>query len=304
MEEVDGESSQANWFDLSNVYLQVVYVTEDTFKVNRKLQVALIIGIVPSMVLMAGTSAIGMVQATGEFRLNHASTHGTGTLLDGALLETGNARSDVSLSSGGHIAVGPNSKTLIFKDHAVLQSGAADISAANFKLVASKLNITGSGAQVIFDSPTRIRVGAVSSPVEVRNSANLLLARVTPGSPLAFDEAAGGQSGASGPVTITGTLTKNGDQYTITDDTTNVTYVVQGKDLEKKRGKKVKIAGALVPGTGTVATVAVTSIAVVGAAAVAGGLSGAAIAGIAIGGATALGLGIAAGTGAFDSASK
>ena len=172
------------------------------------------------------------------------------------------------------------------------------------KLIASKLSITGSGAQVIFDSPTRIRVGAVSSPVEVRNGANLLLARVTPGSPLAFDEAAGGQSGASGPVTITGTLVKNGDQFTITDDTTNVTYVVQGKDLDKKVGKKVKVAGALIAGTGTVATVAVTSAVVVGAAAVAGGLSAAAIAGIAIGAATALGLGIAAGTGAFDSASK
>ena len=273
-------------------------------KVNRKLQVALIIGSVPSLVLLAGTSAIGLVQATGEFRLNHASTHGTGTLLDGALLETGNARSDVSLSSGGHIAVGPNSKTLIFKDHAVLQSGAADINAANFKLIASKLSITGSGAQVVFDSPTRIRVGAVSSTVEVRNGANLLLARVTPGSPLAFDEAAGGQSGASGPVTITGTLAKNGDQYTITDDTTNVTYVVQGKDLDKKVGKKVKVAGALIAGTGTVATVAVTSAVVVGAAAVGGGLSAGAIAGIAIGAATAAGLGIAAATGAFDSASK
>ncbi len=274
--------------------------------IQMNLKIAIGIVLASGLTIQAGTPAIGLVQAAGEFRLNHATTYGNGTLLEGAILETGTARSDISLSSGGHIAIAPNSKTTVYKDHAVLQSGAAEVNAPNFKVVASKLSISGSGAQVVFDSPTKIRVGALSTPVEVRNSSNMLLARVAYGSPLSFDEGAGGggQGGASGPVTITGTLQKSGNKYTITDDTTNVTYEVQGKDLDKKVGKKVKVAGAIIAGSGAVPVVTVSSIAIVGAAAAAGGLSTAAIAGIVVAGATGLGLGIAGATGAFDSSSK
>lgn len=260
-----------------------------------------------TMTLTAATPTIGTVQASGEFRLNHSAAYGNATLFDGSLVETTAVRSDLTLTSGGRMALGPHSKTQVFKTYAVLQSGAADVNAPGYKLRAANLSISGSGAQVVLDSASKVRVGSASGPVEVRNSSDLLVAKVFPGHPLAFETsgAAGGQGGASGPVTITGTLTKQGDVYTVTDDTTNTTYQVQGRDLNNKVGKKVRVVGALTGGTaaGAVPVVAVTSVAVVGAAAVGAGLGTGVIAGIVVAGGAALGLGIAGATGAFSNAS-
>lgn len=253
--------------------------------------------------LLATTPAIGVVQAEAAFRVNQSTAYGNSTLFDGALLETMNVRSDVTLSSGGRIAVGPNSKTHIYKTYAVLESGAMDVNAASYSLKAASLSISGTGAQVVLDTPTKLRVGALSAPIEVRNASDMLIARVMPGHALEFETAGGGQGGASGPVTISGTLVKEGTEYKVTDDKTNVTYVVTGKDLDKKVGKKVKVTGAVVAGSGAVPVVAATSIALVGAAVAGAGLGAAAITGIVIAGATGVGLGVAAGTGAFDSSS-
>jgi hypothetical protein len=251
-----------------------------------------------TLTLTAAGPAIGFVQASGEFRLNQAATRGNGTLFDGSVLETSAVRSDVSLTNGGHLALAPNSKTRIFKDRAILETGAAEMAASQYKLIAAKLTITGSSAQVAVDSPTKVRVGAISSPVEVRNSENMLLARLNPGHALEFDQA----GGASGPVKLKGTLKCTNDagknMYTITDETTNVAYEVQGKNLDKYCGKVITVNGSVVPGAAGVAgatVVAVSTVAVAAGAGAAAGLSGAAIAGVAIGGATA---GILGGCGA------
>lgn len=251
--------------------------------------------------LMGGSAPIGFVQASGEFRVNQAAVYGTGTLFDGALLETYRVRSDVSFSSGGHLALAPNSKTHVYRTYAVLETGAADVNAPGYTLKAGGLSISGSGAQVILDSPTRLRVGAASTSVEVRDRSNLLIARVYPGRPLEF--AGGGQGGASGPVSISGTLGKNGNQYVLSDSTTNTTYQIVGSNLDKLVGTQVKVVGSLVAGAAAGSVPVVVATSVVAAAAVAGGLGAAAIAGIVVAGATATGLGVAAATGSFSSAS-
>ena len=254
-----------------------------------------------TLTLTAAGPAIGFVQASGEFRLNQAVTRGNGTLFDGSLIETSAVRSDVSLTAGGHLALAPNSKTRIYKDRAILESGSAEIAVSDYKLIAANLTITGSSAQVAVDSPTKIRVGALSSPVEVRNSGNFLLARLNPGHALEFDN----QGGASGPVKLKGTLkcNKDGDKtvYSITDDTTNVTYEVQGKSLDKYCGKVITVNGSVVPGAAGAAGATVVTVSTVAAATAAVGLGTAAIAGIAIAGATAGILGGCGAAGCFSS---
>jgi hypothetical protein len=258
-----------------------------------------------ALTLTAAGPTIGFVQASGEFRLNQAATRGNGTLFDGSVIETSAVRSDVSLTSGGHLALAPNSKTRVYKDRAILESGAVEIAAVDYKLIAEKLTITGSSVQVAVDSPTKVRVGALSSPVEVRNSDNMLLARLNPGHALEFEN----QGGASGPVKLKGTLTCNKDSsgktvYSITDSTTNVTYEVQGKNLDKYCGKVVTVNGSVVPGAAGAGGAAVVTVSTVAVAAAAAGLSTAAIAGIVIAGATAGILGGCGAAGCFSSSSS
>jgi len=260
----------------------------------------------------AAGPAIGFVQATGEFRLNQTAIRGNGTLFDGSIVETAAVRSDVSLNSGGHIALAPKSRTRIYKERAILESGAAEISSPGYPLIAANLSISGPAAQVAVDAPGKIRVGALSTPVEVRNSGNVLIARVNPGTALEFST----EGEASGAVNVTGTVSKEGDAFFITDKTTNVKYQLQGSELGKYVGKPVTVNGALVPGAAPLGSatgvVAVSSVAAAaGATAAAGGaaagtlfgLGHAAIAGVAVGVATGGVVGGLAAAGTFSSPS-
>ena len=162
------------------------------------------IALVLATSLTAATPVIGVVQASGQFRVNQAIADGTATLFDGAVLETTDARTDVALKSGGgHIALAPNSKARVFTNHMALESGAADVNAPGYSIEVASLSISGAGGQVVLDSPGRVRVGATSHALEVRNAKGTLLARVHSGHALEFDRAFdspaqhGGQSGAS-----------------------------------------------------------------------------------------------------------
>src|SRR5271165_7104286 len=110
----------------------------------RHTQLVLAVLLASTLTLTAAGPAIGFVQASGEFRLNQAATRGNGTLFDGSLIETSVVRSDVSLNSGGHLVLAPNSKTRIYKDRAILESGAAEFTASGYTLVAAKLTVSGS----------------------------------------------------------------------------------------------------------------------------------------------------------------
>lgn len=260
----------------------------------------------------AAAPAIGSVEGIGEFRLNQAATRGSGTLFEGSIVETGSARSDISLSSGGHIVMAPNSKTRFFSTKAVLESGAAEMSGRNITLVAAKLSISGSSAQVVVDSSSKIRVAALSTPVEVRNSSEMLIARLSPGTALEFDQ--GGAPNEA--VSVTGLVTRDGSDYFISDQTTKVKYQLQGSctGLEKfvNKTKLAKVEGSLVSGVtpraGATAVIGLSAkscvVAEVAAAGAAGvGLSTAAIAGIAVAGATAGIVGGLAAAGTFSDAS-
>lgn len=266
--------------------------------------------LVTGQILMAATAPVGVVQTAGDFRLNQTTGLANSTVFEGALLETGYYPSTVALASGGRVVVGPHSRTRIYSSYAVLEAGAMDASSAGFTVKASRLSVSGV-SQLKMDSASRVSVGAATTtPVEVRSGVQLI-ARVFPNQPLEFNlgspDPAPQGTAPSGPVNITGTLEKTPDgKYKVTDATTHVTYEVQGKDLDKKVGKKVKLAGTVVGGAaavaGATAVVTATSVAVVAAgAAAAAGLGTAAIAGIVVGGGAAAGLGIAAGTGAFNS---
>ena len=104
---------------------------------------------------------------------------------------------------------------------------------------------------------------------------------------------------------LKGTLkcNKDGDKtvYSITDDTTNVTYEVQGKSLDKYCGKVITVNGSVVPGAAGAAGATVVTVSTVAAATAAVGLGTAAIAGIAIAGATAGILGGCGAAGCFSS---
>ncbi len=267
--------------------------------------------------LSAASTPVGVLTTVGSIRVDGADVRGTGTVLDGSIVETANNPSQLSLKNGIRFDLAAQSRAQVFDNHAVLQQGASQIHASSgFTIQVNSLSVIPavqpSTIRVVRASASKLQVFAVTGQAEVHNSGGLLIAKVFPGSSLDFDQP---PAGAAGATKVSGKLEKQDGRYMLTDATTKTTVELQGDNLEKSVGHCIAATGSADPTTATlihVATYAEVSCkklglpAAVGAGAAAAGaaagvgLSTGAIAAIVGGVAVGGSLGGAAAAGAFS----
>jgi hypothetical protein len=197
---------------------------------------------------VAGPLSIGFIRSAGDFRVDGSTIRQNGTLFDGNLIETTEARSVIKLADA-EITLSPESRAKVFHDHTILEKGSGVVKdAATHVIEAETLRISlaakDSVVQVNINSPSSVTVAARSGAADVRNAAGVLVANVRPG--LALD--LGSQAGAATAVDMTGVLEFKDGRYLLTDATTNVTAELQGSDLPKYIGKCVEATGSIIPG--------------------------------------------------------
>ena len=190
---------------------------------------------------------IGTVVAKGAFRLDNATVTGNATLFEGATIETKNAESRMELSGGAKVLLGTESKARFYGDHMVLDKGDGQLEkASGFRFEARGLTIqpeTGNAsARVRIAGGARVELAALSGSFRVLNARGTLVANVGAGRGLALEPQAGDTT-----TRLTGTLTKVGGHYLLTDETTNVTVELAGQGLAKEVGNRVEITGSMDP---------------------------------------------------------
>lgn len=197
--------------------------------------------------LLATPPSIGIVRSDGDFRVDGSSIRGNMTLLDGAIVETTAVRSVVQLATLD-MALLPDSRAKIYRDHSVLEKGSGLVMGSQrHALEVDSLRITSTGKdsewQVELTGPNRVEVTDRKGGAEVRNQAGLLLAVLQPGMLEAFlPQAAGGDTATK----LTGRVEmQNGMYYLVT--TTNVKVELRGDNLARLVGKQVQIVGSIVP---------------------------------------------------------
>jgi hypothetical protein len=237
-----------------------------------------------SWMIAAGGAApvIGTVISSGAFRLNGDTVQSNGTLLDGAVLESGRAASSIQLSNGTRLWLGPAARGKLYGDRMILEKGEARMdNIVGFRLEALGLVVrpdraTTSG-QIGLMGSNRVRVAARTGGFRVWNARGVLVANVAAGSALAFEP----QAAAAAAVThITGTLTEQSGHFLLTDQVTHVTVEVTGRGLHAQVGQTVEVTGTLnasaTPVAGATQVIAAASVQTVATGATAGGAAGAA----------------------------
>jgi hypothetical protein len=203
--------------------------------------------------LTASTASIGVATANGNFQVNSAQVRGSSTLMEGTVIETGAASSQVQMNNGAHVRVAAGSRVKIYEGHVILEKGLGELdSSTAYQVEAHSLRISNVGpgtvARVRITSPNQVMVSALKGPVRVTNAAGFLIANIAAGGALSFDP----EVGASGPTKVTGCLASKDGKFVITDQTTNVTMEVRGPGVEKEVGNHVEITGASDAGSPTV----------------------------------------------------
>ena len=194
----------------------------------------------------AAAPAIGVATTSGDFQIDRSSVSGNATLLDGSLVETGKAASELRLYEGTGMRLAGDSRAKVFRERLVLEQGAAQVDARKgYAVDAAGIQVQAaprSAARIGLAGGGRVEVAALSGAVQVKNKTGVLLAQVLPGQALAFTIQA---SGAAAPERLTGVVKVINGHYFLTDRTAGVQVELVGKDLGTMVGRLVEVSGTL-----------------------------------------------------------
>ena len=221
--------------------------------------------------LAASPSSIGFVVTSGQVQVDGAVVRGNSTLFQGNVVRAGDATSDLMFPGGANLLLQPGSTVTVFRDYGVLEDGSA-VQRGQHALVADGLKVSSLSSQgavfVDVQDKSHLKVTAQNGAAEVRNSAGVVVARLEAGKALSFTvqaspqnststppqqnptPAEGGQAAPPGGIQLTlhGILRKDHPgrygHFLLTDMATNVTYELQGPDLDDLVGASVEVTGS------------------------------------------------------------
>jgi hypothetical protein len=212
--------------------------------VNRYTALAIIsaglsVGVV---VASASTPAIGVAMSQGTILVNDAQTPGNATVFSGSTLQTQRTSSQVQLKDGAQVRFASDSRGRIFSDHVDLQQGSAKISDFSANASGLKIQATGDSSANVSLKGNVVEVAAITGEVRVFNAAGGNVANILPGHALdlRFQEASVGAASS-----FVGCPVKSGNNFLITDETSNVTAELRGTKI--KAGQHVQVTGSLIP---------------------------------------------------------
>jgi hypothetical protein len=200
----------------------------------------------------AAPVSIGVIRSPGEVRVDGSLIRGNGTLFDGSMVETSDARSDIQLADGARVTLTPESRATVYHDRTVLEQGVGVVRNAEGRVVdARTLQVSSAGKdsvlQIEMSRPGHVVVAARIGAAEVRTASGLLVARVAAGTALDFDPQSSQSSSAAPPVKMTGCLVNQGGVYLLTDQTSRTTIELQGSGLARYNGNRIEVTGSVVP---------------------------------------------------------
>jgi len=219
----------------------------------------------------ASPSSIGFVVTSGQVQVDGAVMRGNSTLFQGNVVQAGNATSDLMFPGGSNLLLQPGSTVTVFREYGVLEHGAA-VQRGHHALVADGLKVSSLSPQgaVLVDvqDKSHLKVTAQSGAAEVRNPSGVLVARLEPGKALSFAIQVSQQNSTMTPsqqnptstagpqappptgvqLTLHGILRKDHPgrygHFLLTDMATNVTYELQGPELDDLVGASVEVTGS------------------------------------------------------------
>ena len=185
----------------------------------------------------AGSSSIGMITSGGAMSLNRSEVWGNATLFDGSSIETQKASGDAALSDGVRIQFGAQSRATVWRNHAALDRGIAQVTARSpYEIDSGGIKVKAeSGSRMLLKAGAQVEVTALAGMAQVRDRDGTLLASIAPGRTLSFAFQA--------TVTRTGCMVYKDGHFLLQDENTNEVVELTGTGLAGNVGNRVEVLG-------------------------------------------------------------
>ncbi len=198
------------------------------------------IGIMP-----AAAPSIGVALGNGNVTVDNTRTPGNAPIFEGNTIETAKASSRLQLQNGANVQLASDSRGKVYSNHLILEKGTTQFKTSKgFEVDALSLKISGndsnSTARVSVRGPV-VQVASVNGNVRVVNGKGVLVANLMAGRALEFTP----QDNPAGSSSMTGCLSKSGNTFMLTDETSNVAAELRGSGLDAHVGHRITVTGAM-----------------------------------------------------------
>jgi hypothetical protein len=229
---------------LANTFVFAANTTDLARKVVTYMIRTTFISLLTAFGLVAANTPIGIATVVGSIRVNNADVRDNATVLDGASLETNINPSQITLRNGNRLELAADSAGKVYTDRLLLDKGFAQLHAlSKYSIVANSLQVVPKKASTLrigHLNGNTIQVSVLSGEAQVLNRGGFLLASVFPSRALEFTPE---DSGPAAESNVTGQLTKSNEHYYIKDKTTNVTFELEGDNLDAAVGSYINVTG-------------------------------------------------------------
>jgi hypothetical protein len=207
-----------------------------------------IIAIMTCWCMVAMTSAaasnIGFLMTTGKVQVDGSLVQGNSTIFSGNVISAGDGISNLRFSDGTTAMMSRGAAMTVYAEHSVLQQGALMQRGVDKHAVfADGLHVSGATpnatAMVWVKDASHVQIASQQGEVNVLTESGALLARIEPGKTLTFDIRQAAANHVNG-IALCGQL---GGNHQIQDSLTNITYQLQGNNLDSYVGQWVQVDG-------------------------------------------------------------
>ena len=192
----------------------------------------------------AAGEAIGSVYSKGAYRMDGVGARGNATVFDGSTLETDEAAAQIHLTNGANMWLAPKTRVTMSAQQILLLAGMGQFETPpRYRLETRAVRVSAAQphttVRMALDESGGSVVAPLNGAVEVTNSRGLHVGELAGGSAVRFAN----QPGSDSRVSVSGCMSRNRDEITLTDTVTNVPVRLTGAGLEKQIGHMVDVSG-------------------------------------------------------------
>jgi len=200
-----------------------------------------------SVTLLGAAGILGFVYANGTYRIDGSTVRGNATVFDGSILETQESPARLQFGDGTHLWLASGSSVKFSPQVTTLLRGLVQLQGGeDHALSAGAIKVTPGP-----DSIVRIMLessgGAVVMPLggiaKVSNARGIPVGNLAAGQAVRF----AAYEGAAAAVESSGCIERRSDGFALTDSITNLTFQLEGRDLDKAAGKHIHLLGVWEP---------------------------------------------------------
>jgi hypothetical protein len=191
----------------------------------------------------ANTPAIGVASSSDSLLINDARASGNATIFSGSTLQSGTTAAQVRLKDGAQVSLQRDSRGKLFSDHIELLQGSARISGYSANANGLKVEADGASSASVSMHGRTVEVASLAGNIHVFNSSGIAVANLLPGRALNLTPQ---EAGAAAPSQLVGCVAKSGNNFFLTDETSNVTVQLRGGSV--KANRRFQVNGTMVPG--------------------------------------------------------